>query len=63
MRSDVKIEAGKWHAIAIERSMKSGQLIVDNSTAIKGKSPGSTRGLNIRSAIFFGGINRNLSKS
>ena len=57
MTSDSKITVDEWYHIEISRKMKEGQMKINNGTLIKGRSEGRTRGLNIRSPIFFGGIN------
>ena len=49
---------GEWYHVKLGRRMKEGHLIINNGTKVTGKSPGRTRGLNIRSPIFFGGIDR-----
>jgi hypothetical protein len=60
MRSKNKLIPGKWYTLSIDRRMKSGQMKLSSETDIVfGKSQGRTRGLNIRSPIYFGGINRN----
>ena len=57
LKSQEKLTLGKWHNIFITRRMKEGILKVDNGTRITGRSLGRTRGLNIRSPIFIGGLN------
>ena len=57
LQSDRKLAMGKWHHILVTRRMKEGILRVDNGTKITGRSPGRTRGLNIRSPIYIGGLN------
>ena len=54
--SDTKIITDKWYHIEIGRKMKEGKMKINNGTIIKGRSEGRTRGLNIRSPIFFGGV-------
>ena len=71
LRSGVPINAGEWYTIQVERKLREGKLILSTgdslesndsgettgiSTTVIGKSPGSTRGLNIRTALYFGGI-------
>ena len=58
LKSNVTLSVGKWHNIQIERRMKEGRLKIDDHPKISGKSLGRSRGLNIHSPIFFGGINR-----
>ena len=69
LRSGVPINAGAWYKVSIERKLRDGKLTVSTdigdeenkdvtgiSTTVTGKSPGSTRGLNIRSSLYFGGM-------
>ena len=71
LRSGVPINAGAWYTVYIERKLRDGMLrlstgdleesdrteeITGISTTVRGKSPGSTRGLNIRTSLYFGGI-------
>ena len=58
LKSNVTLSVGQWHKIQIERRMKEGRLKIDDHPKISGKSLGRSRGLNIHSPIFFGGINR-----
>ena len=57
LRTAEKIPTGKWLDVSIERKLRNGVLTVGDEV-IKGESPGSTRGLNIRTPIYFGGLNR-----
>ena len=71
LRSGVPINPGAWYTVAVERKLRDGRLklstgdvedsnkdqkITGISTIVTGKSPGSTRGLNIRTLLYFGGI-------
>ena len=71
LRSGIPINAGAWYTVSIERKLRDGRLklstgdieesnenqeITGISTTVTGKSPGSTRGLNIRTSVYFGGI-------
>ena len=71
LRSGVAINAGAWYSVYIERKLREGKLVFSTessddsnnsgestgiSTTVIGKSPGSTRGLNIRTSLYFGGI-------
>lgn len=58
LKSLEKVELGKWYHVKIMRKMKEGKLKINNSTWVEGKSQGRTRGLNIQSPLFFGGIDR-----
>lgn len=61
LKSSVKVELGQWYHINIVRKKKEGRLKINNETWIEGKSQGRTRGLNIQSHVFFGGIDRKLT--
>ena len=71
LRSGVPINSGSWYTVYVERKLRDGILILSTgnmedtknaeettgiSTTVKGKSPGSTRGLNIRTSLYFGGV-------
>ena len=58
IRSKNQLNVGQWYTVRIERKVKQGHMKIDNNPKIFGKSNGRTRGLNIHSPIFFGGINR-----
>ena len=59
LQSNKQLDERQWYKIEVGRRMKEGYLKVDNDTLVKGRSPGRTRGLNIRSPIFFGDVNSN----
>ena len=46
----------EWYTLEVERRLRDAKMIIDGKEVIKGKSPGSTRGLNIRMDIYFGGF-------
>ena len=71
LRSGVPVNVGSWYTVSVERKLRDGRLKVSTgnvkalnedqevtgiSTVVTGKSPGSTRGLNIRTPLYFGGI-------
>ena len=71
LRSGVPINSGAWYTVYIERKLREGILklstgdlqdanknadITGVATTVTGRSPGSTRGLNIRTNIYFGGV-------
>lgn len=58
MRSDREIRAGEWIQITADRSFRDGVLIVNDGPEIRGKSPGSTRGLNLNTRLYVGGWDR-----
>ena len=62
IRSRRPIKAGVFYTIKVERKLRDGRMrLSSEDTELFGKSPGNTRGLNIRSPLYFGGINRKLS--
>ena len=46
----------EWYTLEVERRLRDAKMIIDGKEVIKGKSPGSTRGLNIRMDVYFGGF-------
>ena len=55
MRSDKEIRAGEWIQVTADRSFRDGLLIVNDGAEVRGKSPGSTRGLNLNTKLYVGG--------
>ena len=55
MRSEREIRAGEWVHVTADRSFRDGVLIVNDGSEVRGKSPGSTRGLNLNTKLFVGG--------
>ena len=58
MRSDREIRAGEWVHITADRSFRDGVLILDETSEVRGRSPGSTRGLNLNTRLYVGGWDR-----
>lgn len=58
LRSDRDIRAGEWVHIVADRSFRDGVLIVNDGNEVRGKSPGSTRGLNLNTKLYVGGWDR-----
>nr|XP_033778769.1 basement membrane-specific heparan sulfate proteoglycan core protein isoform X4 [Geotrypetes seraphini] len=58
LRSASPIALGQWHKISAERLNKDGTLQVDSSRAVKRSSPGKSQGLNLRTLMFLGGVDR-----
>ena len=58
MRSDSEIRAGEWVQVTADRSFRDGVLIVNDGSEVRGKSPGSTRGLNLNTRLYVGGWDR-----
>ena len=59
LRSNVKIELNIWHEVKIRRKLRDGSMVLDNGAPVVGKSPGNTRGLNIKTPLYVGGLNLN----
>jgi len=58
LKSDREIRAGEWVQVTADRSFRDGVLIVNDGAEVRGKSPGSTRGLNLNTKLFVGGWDR-----
>ena len=46
----------EWHEVRLLRRLQEGSLALDFSPAVTGRSPGATRGLNIRTPLYLGGV-------
>eukprot|EP00057_Strongylocentrotus_purpuratus_P003908 XP_003727633.2 PREDICTED: basement membrane-specific heparan sulfate proteoglycan core protein [Strongylocentrotus purpuratus] len=58
IESTKTMEAEQWYTIVAERNLQDGSLQVDDTEAVKGRSPGSSRGLNLRLPLYLGGIDK-----
>jgi len=58
LRSNEEVRAGEWLKVTAERTYREGLLILNDGPAVHGKSPGSTRGLNLNSRFYVGGWDR-----
>ncbi|CAG0883138.1 unnamed protein product [Darwinula stevensoni] len=56
LRSERSIKPNEWINVTMTRHMKEGALILDGKEEARGKSPGSTRGLNLRTPLYLGGV-------
>ncbi|XP_063001421.1 basement membrane-specific heparan sulfate proteoglycan core protein [Elgaria multicarinata webbii] len=56
LRSAQPLELGQWHRITAERLNKDGTLQVDDERPVKRSSPGKSQGLNLRTAMYLGGV-------
>ena len=56
MRGNDPIIPFEWYTLEVERRLRDAKMIIDGKEVVKGKSPGSTRGLNIRMDVYFGGF-------
>lgn len=59
IRSPERLVADQWVTISAIRSNREGSLIINNGTTTKGKSPGHTRGLDLRLPLYIGGYDKN----
>ncbi len=41
----------------VKRKLREASLVLDSEEPVLGKSPGNTRGLNIRTPVYIGGLN------
>lgn len=55
IRSD-KITAGKWYKISAGYIQQEGVLTLDDTFTYEGRAPGTTRSLNLKTALFVGGV-------
>ncbi|XP_077167850.1 basement membrane-specific heparan sulfate proteoglycan core protein isoform X5 [Paroedura picta] len=56
LRSTKPLELGQWHKITAERLNKDGSLRVNDERPVKRSSPGKSQGLNLRTAMYLGGV-------
>ncbi|XP_037075728.1 basement membrane-specific heparan sulfate proteoglycan core protein-like isoform X4 [Pollicipes pollicipes] len=56
LRSLEEVKQGEWMKIAGTRQMRDGTLRVNDGELVQGKSPGSTRGLNLQTPLYLGGV-------
>ena len=54
-RSEVRLDT--WHVVRVTRKLRDGLLVLDNDEPVSGESPGTTRGLNIKTPFYFAGWN------
>ena len=57
IRSRGEVSLDTWHVVRVVRKLREGQLELDDEEPVTGKSPGTTRGLNIRTPFYFAGWN------
>ncbi|XP_071451008.1 basement membrane-specific heparan sulfate proteoglycan core protein [Hetaerina americana] len=58
LRSNKELELDRWVSIVAGRDGREGFLSVDGEETVLGKSPGPTRGLNLKTPLYIGGYNR-----
>lgn len=60
LRSAEPLQLGQWHRVTAERLNKDGTLQVDDQRPVKRSSPGKSQGLNLRTALYLGGVEGSL---
>ncbi|XP_022090462.1 basement membrane-specific heparan sulfate proteoglycan core protein-like isoform X3 [Acanthaster planci] len=50
------LTAGQWYSLVAERNGREGSLVIDTGEAVKGRSPGNSRGLNLKMLMYVGGV-------
>ena len=58
IRSEREVKPGEWTAVSVGRNFREGQITVDDDAPVVGQSPGSTRGLNLRTPLYVGGFDK-----
>ena len=58
LKSSVEVVANRWNTVRIKRKLREATMILNEESPVEGKSAGNTRGLNIRTPFYVGGINR-----
>jgi len=58
IRSTNPLRLNAWTNIRAERNLQDGSLSINEEVAVKGVSPGSTVGLNLRTPLYIGGVSR-----
>ncbi|XP_071805292.1 basement membrane-specific heparan sulfate proteoglycan core protein-like isoform X3 [Asterias amurensis] len=56
IESTKNLTAGQWYSLVAERNSREGSLVIDSGEAVKGRSPGSSRGLNLKMLMYLGGL-------
>merc|ERR1712013_704192 len=57
LTSAAEVEENTWHQVKIKRKLREGSLVFDKEDPVTETSPGNTRGLNIRTPVYIGGLN------
>lgn len=60
LRSADPITLGQWHKVSAERIHKDGTLQVDRAPPVKRSSPGKSLGLNLKTLMYLGGVDRSV---
>uniref|UniRef100_A0A674KFP3 Heparan sulfate proteoglycan 2 n=1 Tax=Terrapene triunguis TaxID=2587831 RepID=A0A674KFP3_9SAUR len=61
LRSTEPLALGQWHKVSAERINKDGTLQVDSSKPVKRSSPGKSQGLNLRTPMYLGGVDKSIT--
>ena len=56
LRSKDPLLPFEWHSLQVERRLRDAKMILDGKDVVRGRAPGSTRGLNIRTHVYLGGF-------
>ena len=56
VRSVEQVRPDTWHEVRVTRRLRAGTLALDSSPPVAAESPGTTRGLNIQTPFYFGGL-------
>ena len=56
IRSVEQVRPDTWHEVRVTRRLRAGTLALDSSPPVAAESPGTTRGLNIQTPFYFGGL-------
>ncbi|CAM4577609.1 unnamed protein product [Lepidochelys kempii] len=61
LQSTEPLALGQWHKVSAERINKDGTLQVDSSKPVKRSSPGKSQGLNLRTPMYLGGVDKSVT--
>ena len=59
IRSQQEVERSVFHWVVVSRRLRQGRLVVEG-VEVRGEAPGHTRGLNIKTPLYLGGLNTSL---
>lgn len=52
------MQEDEWVTVVATRDFREGTLKIDNRDEVRGTSPGTTRGLNLRLPLYIGGVDK-----
>ncbi|GAB6018614.1 hypothetical protein CHUAL_000299 [Chamberlinius hualienensis] len=58
IRSNYDLKEDEWVTVKAERHFREGTLTVNNEEVVRARSPGTTRGLNLRTLLYIGGVDK-----